>query len=327
MIWFVYGVPRTGKSLFGGLVDAVIPALKKGRKVFTNIPGLSPAGLSVFCDKTPLEILHLLHPVNNLGDVFACFDFQSDSIRPEYVDSVFILDEFRSMVGLTTQTEIQFTKILNKAGKSAVDFYLIAQLPSYFDDDTRKLGEGCTVYERGDRMGRKNSSIEFLFDKNAGTPYKLGKKWDTEHWQYRYRDPKYFHCYSSYVDQQFMSNRGEDHKTLKFWQSKSFKLGCIIFGIVVIMIIIAFSLLNSTSKTLDKLTNEKQTKKTTTQLEQINKVKIDNSDIDEKICYTQVWINDGVATYKLNNGSYAYNPTYLIERCSRQLTRKTDKNF
>lgn len=325
MIWFVYGVPRTGKSLFGGLVDGIIPALKKGRKVYTNIPGLSASGLALHTKKTPLEILHLLHTVENLGDVFACFDFQRDCIRSEFMDSVFILDEFRSMVGLTAQTEIQFTKILNKAGKSAVDFILIAQLPSYFDDDTRKLGEGCTVYERADRMGKSKHSIEWLFDRNSGTPYKIGKKWDTEHWSYRYRDPKYFSCYSSYVDQQFMESRGEDHRALKFWHTRAFKFTCISLVVVVLMVLLAFYLFKSTTNSLDKLTktNEnKQTKNNEQIIENYKQTKKGLNDYEQNniTCYTQTWVNDGVITYKLNNGKYAYNPTYYIERCSNLLT-------
>lgn len=332
MIWFYYGVPRTGKSLFGGLVDGIIPALKARRQVYTNIPGLSPSGLSLFCGLTPLEVMHYLHPVNNLGDVFQCFDFQSDSIKPEFVNTIFILDEFRSMVGLTKNTEIQFTKILNKAAKSAVDFHLIAQLPSYFDDETRKLGEGCTVFERGDRMGKKNHTIEFMFDAHQGTPYKFGKKWDTEHWRYRKRDPKYFSCYSSYVDAQFMEKNGENHKALGFWQTKSFKFGVVTFIVLAFIGAFALYLFKSTTGTLDNLTTKKekktisqQIKKNTLQIPTVQK--LGNSDIEEKTCYTSLWVNNGVVTYKLNNGNYAYNPSYLIERCGRDLTRRTDKNL
>ena len=290
MIWFYYGVPRTGKSLFGGLVDGIIPALQHGRKVYTNIPGLSPAGLSQFCKIPPLEVLHLLHPVNNLGDVFQCFDFQADQIKPEFVDTLFILDEFRSIVGLTKQTEIQFTKILNKAAKSAVDFHLIAQLPTYFDEDTRKLGEGCTVFERGDRMGyhHRNDTIEFCFDKHQGTPYKLGKKWDTDNWQYRFRDPKYFRLYSSYVDTQFMEKNGENHRVLGFWQTRKFKLLLFMGFVLACCAGLLIYLFSSTTSALDSLTNKKEPQQ------------IEHSES---------------------------NPSYLIERCSRIFTKRTDKNL
>lgn len=334
MIWFYYGVPRTGKSLFGGLVDGIIPALKEGRNIYTNIPGLSPAGLSQFCNLPPLKVLHLLHTVSGLPDVFQCFDFEADQIKPEFLNSIFILDEFRSMVGLTKTTEIQFTKILNKAAKSAVDFHLIAQLPGYFDDDTRKLGEGCTVFERGERMGfrHKNDSIEFCFDKHQGTPYKVGKKWDTENWQYRFRDPKYFRLYSSYVDAQFMEEHGENHKYLGWWQTRAFKIGVFIALVIVFCIGLLIYLFSATSSTLNKLTIKEKPKQVQTKIQNStlqNPIfyKVNNSDIENVVCYEQVWINDGVVTYKLNNGNYAYNPTYLVERCGRELIRRTDKNL
>lgn len=333
MIWFYYGVPRTGKTLFGGLVDGVIPSLKARRHIYTNIPGLSPAGLSIECNLPPLEVLHLLHPVSTLMDVFNCFDFQQDQIKKEYVGCVFILDEFRSITGLTKQTEIQFTKILNKAAKSDVDFHLIAQLAGYFDDDTRKLGEGCTVFERGERMGfrHKNDSIEFTFDQHQGTPYKLGKKWDTDHWCYRFRDPRFFHCYSSYVDQQFMESNGENHRYLGFWQTRKFKIGVFIVLVIIVSIVIAFSLLRSTTKTLDNLSKKEKIhsiSSNSSSLQQIKPIKLNNSNFsDSKICYTQIWVNDGVVTYKLNNGNYAYNPSYLIERCSRSFDRTKDKDL
>lgn len=333
MIWFYYGVPRTGKSLFGGLVDGIIPALTKGRHVYTNIPGLSPSGLSLFCKRPPLEIQHLLHPVANLGDVFQCFDFQADQIKPEFVNSIFILDEFRSMVGLTKTTEVQFTKILNKAAKSAVDFHLIAQLPSYFDEETRKLGEGCTVFERGDRMGKKNSTIEFMFDAHQGTPFKYGKKWDTEHWRYRTRDPKYFSCYSSYVDAAFMEANGENHRPLGFWQKKSFKISVFIGFILVCCVGVLIYLFSSTTSALDTLTSKDKQKQKAVPVSSPGlvvpepKIRLSNDDIEPAICYESVWVNNNVVTYKLNNGNYAYNPNYLIERCSRSFVRRTDKNF
>ena len=329
MIWFYYGVPRTGKSLFGGLVDGVIPALKEGRNIYTNIPGLSPAGLSQFCDLPPLKVLRLLHPVNGLADVFQCFDFQADQIKPEFVNTLFILDEFRSIVGLTKSTEIQFTKILNKAAKSAVDFHLIAQLPGYFDDDTRKLGEGCTVFERGERMGfhHKNDSIEFSFDKHQGTPYKIGKKWDTDNWKYRYRDPKYFRLYSSYVDAQFMEEHGENHKVLGFWQTTKFKI-IVFMGIILLICVgILIYLFTSTTSALDTLTNKEKPKQQQTNILPGKRSFVPPPETSTTLCYEQLWVNDGVVTYKLNNGRYAYNPSYTIPRCVHMGGNRTDVQF
>lgn len=330
----MYGEPRTGKSLFGGLVDAILPALKRGRRVFTNIP-LIRLGVCTECRISVMEYNRLVFPINSLNDVFQIYDNETKNIKSEYLDCVFVLDEFRALNGLTAQTEIYFTKILNVVSKAACDFYLIAQLPTYFDSDTRDLGEGCSVFERGERMGRKNSSIEWLFDRKAGTPTRIGNKWDTEHWRYRVRDKKYFNMYHSYSNESesLMLERGEDHKALPFWQTRSFKYGCIVAVVTVFIVLIGLYLFRSTTKTLDTLTTKKEKTQlvNSQKLQQNNsnsRVILDNSYFPEnRLCYTQIWVNDGVVTYKLNNGNYAYNPSYLIERCSRSFVQRTDKNL
>ena len=45
-LWLVYGIPGTGKTLLGALADGIIPAVQHGRTVFTNVSGLSIAGIA-----------------------------------------------------------------------------------------------------------------------------------------------------------------------------------------------------------------------------------------------------------------------------------------
>lgn len=332
MIWFIYGVPRTGKSLFGGLVDAIIPALKRGRRVFTNIP-LIRLGICRECHISVMEYNRLVNKVSCLQDVFEIYDQETQNIKREFLDTVFVLDEFRALKGLNAKTEEYLTKILNVVSKSAVDFYFIAQLPKYFDDDTRNLGEGCVVYERADKKGKKNHSIEYTFDSKGGTPVKVGNHWETDFWQYRYRDPKYFTMYHSYSEEseQLMEERGEDHKYIIWWKKKSVKIVFICFSILFVIFVILGILFKNTTDTLNAFTKsgqkKEQTKEKSINLQPVPKKIQPNDDIDEKLCYTQIWINDNTVTYKLNNGNYAYNPSYLIERCSRSFVRKYDKNI
>ena len=121
------------------------------------------------------------------------------------------------------------------------------------------LGEGCVVYERGDKMGRKNSSIQYSFDKKRGTPVRIGNQWDTDFWEFRERLPKYFNMYHSYSEEseEMMLKRGEDHRVLPFWKKKSFKLFCIIAAIMLAMGVITIFLFKSTTSTIDTLTNRK----------------------------------------------------------------------
>ena len=304
-------------------MDAIIPALQRRRRVFTNIP-LIRLGICTECRISVMEYNRLVYPINSLQDVFEIYDNETKNIKAEYLDCVFVLDEFRALTGLNQQTEIYFTKILNVVSKAACDFYLIAQLPTYFDSDTRDLGEGCSYFERGDRMGKKNHSIEWLFDKKAGTPTRIGNKWDTEHWQYRYREKKYFNMYHSYSmeSEELMLQRGENHRALPFWKTRAFKYGVIVFAMTIVMVLIAFFLLHSTTDTIDQLTKKKEKKAATEQTQPPKEINSYSQTTYKKIdapriCYEQVWINDNVVTYKLNNGNYAYNPSYLIPRCPR----------
>lgn len=258
MIWFVYGAPRTGKSLFGGLVDNIIPAIAEGRAVYTNIPHLSIAGISSCADIPYLRVGRLIHPILNLQDVFRAFD--DDSTR----NCVFVLDEMRSLFTTSAELENWLSQRLNVAGKRGIDFVLIAQLPGYFSDETRQLGEGCSVFERGDRFLKRKTSVEFRFDRNRGTPYKLGKKWDTDNWLLRLRDPKYFRCYSSYTDAQFVPN--EHHNKDTIFNDKRLKYFVIGFLAILASIGIAFWLLHSTNKFFHSFTSGSFSKRNVSQI-------------------------------------------------------------
>lgn len=185
------------------------------------------------------------------------------------------------------------------------------------------------MFERGDKRGKKNSSIEYMFDKKGGTPTRIGNRWDTEHYRVRYRNPKYFNMYHSYSmeSEELMLERGEDHRALVWWKTRAFKLLCIIIALVVLVLGFGVFLFVSTSKTLNGFGKKKIEKHetVTTPIQPVKTIKLDNQDY-EKVCYEQIWVNDGVVTYKLNNGNYAYNPSYLIERCSRLLEWREDKN-
>ena len=133
-----------------------------------------------------------------------------------------------------------------------------------------------------------------------------------------------------------MEQHGENHKVLGFWQTRKFKILVFMAFVFCICIGLFIYLFSSTSSALDTLTNKDKIKASTfvSSSSKKNTLQIPtrfiaptNSDIEQKICYESVWVNNNVVTYKLNNGHYAYNPNYLIERCSRSFTNRTDKNL
>ena len=295
MIKMIYGIPRTGKSLFGGVVDGIIPALLRRRHVITNIPGLSPSGFSVFCHMTVFEVHQYLHFSNQLSEIISWFD------SGVFGDAVYILDEFRALKS-SDAIEETLTKRLNISGKQGIDWIFIAQLPSYFNSELRELAEVCSVFERGDRLKFSHSSIEWLFD--VGTPKRKGKRWDTEHFQTRTRDPKYFSLYSSYLDQQFMAIRGEDHQFLVFWKTWAFKfkiLGLIIMVLIGCGFIWFISMLKSDLG--DKFSSGSKKPLASTLTPSIVSQNENSSSSVLTSCYLKRWIVNGKTKYLLKDGT------------------------
>ena len=71
MLWLVYGIPGTGKTLIGGLQDNLIPAVQQHRKVYTNITGLSVAGISSVAKVPPVQVV--INQVETIEDVLTAF--------------------------------------------------------------------------------------------------------------------------------------------------------------------------------------------------------------------------------------------------------------
>jgi zona occludens toxin len=86
MIIFHEGLPGSGKS-YEAVVKHIIPALKQGRKIDTNINGLNPQKLSEFVEKSPEEIEALIK------------FFDDDEVRELWkhvrTDSLIALDELQ----------------------------------------------------------------------------------------------------------------------------------------------------------------------------------------------------------------------------------------
>ena len=66
MIYAICGTPGSFKSCYA-VENFVLPALKKGRKVFTNIEGLSPAYIATYYNLDPISVEENL---NILGRVY-----------------------------------------------------------------------------------------------------------------------------------------------------------------------------------------------------------------------------------------------------------------
>ena len=140
-LWLVYGIPGTGKTILGGIADGVIPAVERGRTVYTNISGLSIAGLASLAG-VPLICVDVRF-LETVQDVLEAFD--SDDAR----NCLFVLDEMKQMLARDKKAVDWLCQRLNIMRKRSNDFIMIAQVPKYFDEEIRQLAKGCTLYKLG----------------------------------------------------------------------------------------------------------------------------------------------------------------------------------
>lgn len=211
-LWLIYGIPGTGKTLLGGLADGIIPAVRNGRPIFTNITGLSVGGISSVTGIPPIAVD--LNFVETTQDVINAFDSEHST------GALFVLDEMRSMLGADEKAINWLTQRLNIMRKRGCDFIMIAQVPSYFPSEIRELAKGCSLYKRLLAFGSKSKTREYRWD--AGTPRIVANKpVDYAGFSVRTLDPLLFTCYDSYIDSQIKGNEDSSRRDLVWTSPKA----------------------------------------------------------------------------------------------------------
>ena len=227
MLWLVYGIPGTGKTLIGGIQDNLIPAVKAGRRVYTNITGLSVAGISAVANVPPARVR--IDTVDTVQEILAAFDSE------ESTNSVFILDEMRQVLQGDAKMENWLSQRLNVMRKRSIDFIMIAQVPSYFSGELRELAQGCSLFKRAYSYGVKSHTREYRW--NSGTPKIVGNKPQADGFLVRKIDPVYFTCYSSYIDNQIQGNEDRTNKAVSIWKSPKMIIAYAFILFVIIIIV------------------------------------------------------------------------------------------
>ncbi len=225
-LWLVYGIPGTGKTLLGGIADGLIPAVRNGRPIFTNITGLSVAGISSVSGIPPVCVD--INVLETLQDIITAFDSEHST------GGLFILDEMRSVLGADEKAVNWLTQRLNIMRKRGADFIMIAQVPSYFPSEIRDLAKGCSLYKRLFAFGSKSKTREYRWD--SGTPRIVGNKpVDYAGFSVRTLDPALFTCYDSYIDSQIKGNEDSSRRDLVWTSPKAIIAYGFIFFILVLI--------------------------------------------------------------------------------------------
>ena len=189
-LWLVYGIPGTGKTLIGGLADGLVPAVEHGRTVYTNISGLSIAGIASVCGVEPICVdVRMLETVE---DVLEAFDGENTN------NTLFILDEMKQFASTNEKAWDWLAQRLNIMRKRSNDFIMIAQVEEYFPLEVRKLAKGCTLYKRCFGWGSKSRTQEFRFD--GGKIVISNGKLQPNGYKVRRLPSELFMCYKSGID-------------------------------------------------------------------------------------------------------------------------------
>lgn len=257
MLWCVYGCPGTGKTLFA-IKDYLIPALQRGRSVATNITGLSVAGISSVGNIPPNQVV--IFKVTTIPEVINLFDTEG------FRNCVFILDEVRSLVNDDDKSSKWLSKRIDLMRKRDIDFIIIAQVPSYLDEEIRENAEGCSYFKRAYSLGFSKKTIEYRF--NNGTPRIVSGKPISDGTHMRQLDPEIFTCYQSYVDNQIKGESTDRNKVTKVWASNSAQKVYISIGLALFLTIGGFFFLrsflgmgvNTTKKVADNFSGRQQLK-------------------------------------------------------------------
>ena len=311
-LWLVYGIPGTGKTLIGGLADGLVPAVEHGRTVYTNISGLSVAGIASVAGVPPICVdVRFLETVE---EVVAAFDSE------ECKNALFVLDEMKQMLARDKNAVDWLCQRLNIMRKRSNDFIMIAQVPEYFSKEVRSLARGCTLYKRLYAWGSKRRTQEFRFD--GGDIVISSGKLQPSSYKVRTLPEHLFTCYKSGIDG--LIGVEDNGRSNSVWKSpKAFiAYAFVIFALLMVCfgVYIFFSfksgvggLTSAMSGGVPVLVDSSQTNKKAVQYEEKKELCFSRKICDNETCET----NAGV--FPLSAWSERLNafttPAGLVKRC------------
>lgn len=197
MIFAVCGTPGSFKSCYA-VEKFLIPALRSGREVYTNIDDLSPAHISVYFDIDPLSVEHRLHILGRVYDDDGTWREDPDLIRYFYrelpLNSLVIIDEaqnYYSSRDFKEKYSADLIQWLTKSRHLGCDVVWITQNLEAVDITFRRNTHLTYAMRRAENLGLKNSSFIYIYDRADTERRHLSRK------MYR-PDPATFRCYASY---------------------------------------------------------------------------------------------------------------------------------
>lgn len=299
MIYAICGTPGSYKSAYA-FEKFLLPALRKGRHVYTNIEGLSPTYIAVYYDLDPVETDSHLHILGRVYDDDGEFHEEVDLIRYFYRDlpenALVIIDEAQNYYSSRDFKEGFSSDLipwLTKHRHLGNDVVWITQSLESVDITFRRNTALTYSLRRMEHLGLKNRSVMYIFDRaNLETRYLARKTYSP--------DPTIFQCYSSYQNKDVKENRTSYNV---FLRSPMF---------VIFVLIIAYFLYTLISGSFSKKVFHKDDKKNLVKKTEVqhenkpveNPVPVTES-VDDSLCIVSSYKVHGQWSYRFSDGSSA----------------------
>lgn len=230
MIYAFAGSPGSFKSVHV-LEKYIIPALKKGRPVYTNIERISSIYIATYFDMNPIEVDSLLHILGREYDEDGnVLEENPDKIRRFYDNvpnnALIVIDEAQNYFGSRDFKE-QYSKdaisYLTRHRHYGHDIIYITQNIDSVDITFRRNTQMTYVLKRAEAIGAPNLCFIFVYDRTD-----LERKWLA---RLKYTpNTACFKCYASYESGEVQEHRKSYNVILRsrgFW--------FFIFGIAVLL--------------------------------------------------------------------------------------------
>lgn len=300
MIYAICGTPGSYKSAYAN-EKFLLPALRKGRHVYTNMDGLNPTYIAVYYDLDPIEVSEHLHYLGRVYDDDGNYTEDPDLVRYFYKDlpenALVIIDEAQNYYNSRDFKEGYSNELipwLTKHRHLGNDVVWITQSLESVDITFRRNTALTYSLRRMEHLGLKNRSIIYVFDRaNLDTRYLTRKTYSP--------DPDIFKIYSSYQSKDVKENRTSYNV---FLRSPLF---------VIFVLIIAYFLYTIISGSFSKKVFHKDdkknlVKKTEVQHEKVpvaSSASLQEEAVADSLCIVSSYKVHGQWNYRFSDGSVA----------------------
>lgn len=222
MITFLEGLPRSGKS-YSAMKDFVVPALKEGRKVFSNVAGLNHAQLA---DLAGIELSVCR------GLLIQLDDSQMVTVyRHVESDSLVLLDEAQDFWPTGRQKlSPEMTTFITRHGHLGLDIVLMGQSVKDVHALWRRRIERKNYFLKLSALGKPNRySVTFFNAVLRGEDVEFEQ---IQTMQYDY-DAAYFGAYKSHADETKNKSTLTESRAV-VWNTPLFKKWIPIFAVVLV---------------------------------------------------------------------------------------------